>query len=94
MEREATPRLSITLSIQPYFARLSLANAVSILEILGVERVRSAVHNWVHKADPQPEEGRSPDCVAADETVIRPTPPLVPGQSKSRVGSTAERDTR
>jgi transposase-like protein len=31
----------------------------------------SYAHNWVHKADLQPESGRSPDHVAVDETVIR-----------------------
>jgi transposase-like protein len=50
---------------------LSLSNTVSILELFGVERARSTIHNWVHKADLQPESGRSPDHVAVDETVIR-----------------------
>ncbi|WP_338738359.1 IS6 family transposase [Haloplanus salilacus] len=71
VEREATPRLFMKLSIQLHLAGLSLSNTVSILEIFGVERARSTVHNWVHKADLQPEEGRSPDHVAVDETVIR-----------------------
>jgi len=71
VEREATPRLLMKLSIQLHLAGLSLSNTVSILEIFGVKRARSTVHNWVHKADLQPEEGRSPDHVAVDETVIR-----------------------
>ena len=71
VEREATPRLLMKLSIQLHLAGLSLSNTVSILEIFGVERARSTVHNWVHKADLQPEAGRSPDHVAVDETVIR-----------------------
>jgi len=71
VEREATPRLLMKLSIQLHLAGLSLSNTVSILEIFGVKRARSTVHNWVHKADLQPEEGRSPDYVAVDETVIR-----------------------
>jgi len=29
------------------------------------------VHNWVHKADLQPEDGQSSDHVAVDETVIQ-----------------------
>jgi transposase-like protein len=41
------------------------------LEVFGVDRVRSTVHNWVHKADLQPESSRSPNHVAVDETVIR-----------------------
>ncbi len=58
-------------SIQLHLAGLSLSNTVSVLEIFGVERARSTVHNWVHKAELQPESGRSPDQVAVDETVIR-----------------------
>jgi len=71
VEREATPRLLMELSIQLHLAGLSLSNTVSILEVFGVERARSTVHNWVHKADLQPDEGRNPDHVAVDETVIR-----------------------
>jgi transposase-like protein len=71
VEREATPRLLMKLSIQLHLAGLSLSNTVSFLEVFGVNRVRSTVHNWVHKADLQPESGRSPNHVAVDETVIR-----------------------
>ncbi|AZQ15996.1 IS6 family transposase [Halorubrum sp. PV6] len=71
VEQEATPQLLMKLSIQLYLAGLSLSNTVSFLEVFGVERVRSTVHNWVHKADLQPESGRSPNHVAVDETVIR-----------------------
>jgi len=71
VEREATPKLLMKLSIQLHLAGLSLLNTVLFLEIFGVDRVRSTVHNWVHKADLQPESGRSPNHVAVDETVIR-----------------------
>jgi transposase-like protein len=71
VEREATPRFLMKLSIQLHLAGLSLSNTVSILEIFGVDRARSTVHNWVHKADLQPEDGQNPDHVAVDETVIR-----------------------
>ncbi|WP_367176309.1 IS6 family transposase [Haloarcula rubripromontorii] len=71
VEREATPRLLMKLSIQLHLAGLSLSNTVSALEIFGVQRVRSTVHNWVHKADLQPKDGRSPDHIAVDETVIQ-----------------------
>ena len=71
VEREATPRLLMKLSIQLHLAGLSLSNTVSILERFGVERARSTVHNWVHKAELQPRSGRNPDHVAVDETVIR-----------------------
>jgi transposase-like protein len=71
VEREATPRVLMKLSIQLHLAGLSLSNTVSILDLFGVSRARSTVHNWVHKADLQPETGRSPDHVAVDETVIQ-----------------------
>jgi transposase-like protein len=71
VEREATPRLLMKLSIQLHLAGLSLSNTVSFLDVFGVDRARSTVHNWVHKADLQPETGRAPDHVAVDETVIR-----------------------
>ena len=71
VEREATPRLLMKLSIQLHLAGLSLSNTVSILEIFGVEQAQSTVHNWVHKAELQPEADQKPDHVAVDETVIR-----------------------
>ena len=45
VEREATLRLLMKLSIQLHLAGLSLSNTVSVLEIFGVERARSTVHN-------------------------------------------------
>jgi len=71
VEREATPKLLVKLSIQLHLSGLSLSNTVSFLETFGVDRVRSTVHNGVHKADLQPESGRSPNHVAVDETVIQ-----------------------
>ena len=38
IEREATPRFLMKLSIQLHLAGLSLSNTVSILEIFGVKR--------------------------------------------------------
>jgi transposase-like protein len=71
VERETTPRLLMKLSIQPHLAGLSLSTTVSFLEVFGVQRVRSTVLNWVHKAELQSESGRPPDHVAVDETVIQ-----------------------
>ena len=71
VEREATPQLLMKLGIQLHLAGLSLSNTVSILEIFGVGRARSTAHNWVHKAELQPETGRSLDHVAVDETMIQ-----------------------
>jgi len=59
------------LSIQLHLTGLSLSNTVSVLEIFGVKRAQSTVHNWVHKAELQPRSGQTPDHVAVDETVIR-----------------------
>ncbi len=70
VEREATPRLLMKRSIQLHLTGFSLSNTVRSLEIFGVVRARSTVHNWVHKADSQPESGRNLDYVAVDETVI------------------------
>ena len=39
--------------------------------MFGVGQARSTVHNWVQKADLQPESDQSPDHVAVDETVTR-----------------------
>ena len=71
VEREATPEFLMKLSIQLHLSGLSLSNTVSVLEIFGVERARSTVHNWSHKADLQPTSGKNPDHVAVDETVIQ-----------------------
>jgi len=71
VERQRTPKRAMKLGIQLQLAGLSLSNTVSILEELGVERSRKAIHDWVQKADLQPANGRSPNHVALDETVIR-----------------------
>jgi Transposase and inactivated derivatives len=71
VEREATPTEFAKLGIQLHLRGLSLSNTVSILDKFGVNRARSTVRNWVHKTDLQPKEGRNPDHVAVDETVIR-----------------------
>jgi hypothetical protein len=71
VEREATPKLLMKLGIQLRLTGLSLSNTVSILEIFGVSRVRSTVHNWIHTAELRPEAGRSSDRVAVDESLIR-----------------------
>ena len=71
VEREATPKFPMKLSIQLHLSGLSLSNTVSMLEMFGVEPARSTVHNWVHKADLQPTSGKNSDHAATDETVIR-----------------------
>jgi len=71
VERERTPREIIETGIRHHLAGLSLSNTVTLLEDLGVERSRVAVHNWVQKADLQPAGGESPDRVAVDQKAIR-----------------------
>lgn len=70
IEREATPRFLMKVSIQLHLAGLSLSNTGPVLELFGVGRAISAVHNWAHKADLQPKNGQRPDHIAIDETVI------------------------
>ena len=71
VERERTPEPAMALGIQSHVAGLSLSNTVELLDSLGVPRSRKAVHDWVQKADLQPESGKSPNQIALDETVIR-----------------------
>jgi len=71
VERERTPEPAMALGIQSHIAGLSLSNTVGLLDCLGVDRSRKAIHDWVQKADLQPQSGRSPNQIALDETVIR-----------------------
>ncbi len=71
VEREATPRELMRLSIQLHLSGLSVLDTVSVLERFGVKRARSTIHNWVQKADLQPTADKQPDHVALDETVIQ-----------------------
>ncbi|MFA9518718.1 IS6 family transposase [Halopenitus sp. H-Gu1] len=71
VERERTPREIIEKGIRYHLAGLSLSNTVVLLEELGVKRSRTAVHNWIQKAELQPAGGESPDRVAVDQKAIR-----------------------
>ena len=71
VERERTPQRAMKLGIQMHLAGLLLSNTVSILDDLGVQRSRKAVHDWVQKAELQPASGKNPNHVAVDETVIQ-----------------------
>jgi len=46
-------------------------NTNNIIGELGVECSHVAVHNWVQKADLQPDNDAVPNQIAVDETVIR-----------------------
>jgi Transposase and inactivated derivatives len=71
IERERTPREIVEVGIHLHVAGLSLSNTKQILERLGVERSRTAIHSWVQKADVQPSSDGSPNHIAVDETVIQ-----------------------
>ena len=71
VERERTPEQIIEVGIQLHLAGLSLSNTKQYLEKLGVERSRTAIHDWVQKADLQPTSDAVPDHIAVDETVIQ-----------------------
>ena len=71
VERERTPQPAIEVGIRLHLAGLSLSNTKRELEKLGVERSRTAIHNWVQKANLQPTSDTVPNQVAVDETVIR-----------------------
>ena len=71
VERERTPRPIIEVGIHLHVAGLSLSNTKQILDKLGVERSRTAIHNWVQKSDLQPASDATPEQIAVDETVIQ-----------------------
>jgi len=71
VERERTPEPAMALGIQSHLAGLSLSNTVELLDSMGDQWSRKAIHDWVQKADLQPEPGKSPNQIALDETVIR-----------------------
>jgi putative transposase len=71
VERQRTPEFAIQVGIQLHLAGLSLSNTKQHLETLGVERSRTAIHDWVQKADLQPDSDVDPNQIAVDETVIR-----------------------
>jgi putative transposase len=71
VERERTPSEIIAKRIRHHMAALSLSNTVVLLEDWGIQRSRTAIHNWVQKADLQPAAGASPDHAAVDQKLIR-----------------------
>ena len=71
VDREATPKSAMKLAIHLHLGGLSLSNTISVLDSFGIDRARSTVHNWVQKADLEPEAGRDPDMIALDETVVK-----------------------
>jgi putative transposase len=56
VERQRTLEHTMKLGIQLQLSGLSLSKTVLVLEEVGVERSRGVVHDWVQKAELQPEE--------------------------------------
>ena len=71
VDRGATPKPTIKLAVHLHLGGLSLSDTISVLDSFAIERARSTVHNWVQKADLEPEAGRDPDMIALDETVVK-----------------------
>jgi hypothetical protein len=61
----------VEVGIRLYLAYFSISNTKQSIYTLGVERNRTAIHEWVKKADLQPGVAAPPNQIAVDETVIR-----------------------
>lgn len=61
VQRKRTPREILHVGIRHYPAGVSFSITVILLEEFGVSRSRTAIHDWVKKADLQPAGGDSPD---------------------------------
>jgi len=70
IERGWSPDPIIEVGIQLHLAVPSLSNTKQHIKILGVNCGRTAIHNWVNKAELQPTTKRNPQQVVIDETVI------------------------
>lgn len=71
VEREVTPQPLMKLSIHLYVPVLSLLDTIAVLDMFGVNRCRTTVHNKLRTTDLQPADGKAPNHVALDETVIQ-----------------------
>lgn len=71
VKRQRTPERAMNPDIQLQVLGLSLSNTAVLLEEMGAERSRKAIHGWVQKGDLQPTGDRNPNHVAVDNTVIR-----------------------
>jgi transposase-like protein len=71
VERDRTPNWAIEVGIRCHLAGMSLREVSKHLELFGIKRSHVAIHNWVHKANLQPESSRNLNHVAVDETVIQ-----------------------
>ncbi|AKH98006.1 IS240-type transposase [Halanaeroarchaeum sulfurireducens] len=73
VERKATPKEMMELAIHLHLGGLSLSNTVHFLNIFGISRARSTVHNWSQKANLEPRGGRDPEKSRSMRRSSRPT---------------------
>ena len=71
VQRARTSREILQIGIRHHLAGLSLSNTGILLEEFIVRRSRTAIHNWVKKADLGPAGDESPGHVAVDQKQIR-----------------------
>jgi transposase-like protein len=70
VERRRTPEFAIQLGIQLHLARPSLSNTKQYFEKFGSNRSRTAIRDWVQKADLQFDSDIDPGRIAVDKTLI------------------------
>lgn len=71
VERVCRQLSEIRLGIELHLRGLSLSNTVDVLENFGVDRCRTAVHNWVKKSDLEPRDGRESKTITLKETTVK-----------------------
>jgi putative transposase len=71
VERQRTPNWVIFEALRCHLGGMSLRDVSEHLEMWGINRSHVAVHNWVHKADLQPESTVTTLQLAVDEKAIR-----------------------
>lgn len=71
VEQERASRQTIELGIQLHLAGSSCSNTKQYLERSGVERGRTAIHNWIQQTNVQPTSEAEPNHIALAETVIQ-----------------------
>lgn len=71
VERRRTSDWTIQVGIRCHLAGMSLRDASTFLDELGVDRSHVAIHDWVHEANLQPISMVTADQLAVDEKMIR-----------------------
>jgi transposase-like protein len=71
VKRERTPEPIVEVDGRLHLAEISIINIRQYTWILDVQRCRTAIRDWVHRANLQPVPDTVPDQIAVDEAVIR-----------------------